>query len=87
MKSKLGKMHGTAASVLYQNLVSECQPSHDQYQDLYTFEWQFIYEYAKTSLYEWQKDLGMLSPHAEIYYPPTKNLSRKQNTMEKVNNI
>ena len=29
----------------------------------------------------------MLSLHAEIYYPPTENLSREQNTTEKVNNI
>ena len=64
-------MYETAASILYRNLGSEGWPRHYQTQDLYTFEWHFIYEFAKTSLYEWQKQLGMLNPLAEVYYPPT----------------
>ena len=49
-------------------------------QDLYTFEQHFIYEFAKTSLYEWQKQLGMLSPYAEVYYLPTDKSAGEQST-------
>ena len=42
----------------------------------------FYLRVSKTSLYEWQKQLGMLSPHAEVYYLPTDNFAREQNTNE-----
>ena len=41
----------------------------------------------KTSLYEWQKNLGMLSPHTQIYYPSTDNLSRERHATGKSDNI
>jgi len=72
-------MYETAASILYRNSGSEGWPRHYQNQDLYTFEQHFIYEYARTSLYEWQKHLGMLNPFAEVYYPPTEKKMRETN--------
>ena len=51
------------------------------------FEWHFIYEFAKTSLYEWQKQLGMLSPYAEVYYLPMDKFAREQNTNENETSI
>ena len=68
--------------MLYRNSGPKGWPTNYQNQDLYTFERHFIYEFAKTSLYEWQKQLGMLSPYAEVYYLPTDKTARGQNTNE-----
>jgi len=68
--------------MLYRNSGSTGWPHNYPNQDLYTFERHFIYEFAKTSLYEWQKQLGMLSPYAEVYYLPTDKSAREQNTNE-----
>ena len=63
-------MCGTAASVLYRNLGSDGWPrQYYRDQDICTLERYLIYEYAKMSLYEWQINLGMLSPYAELFYP------------------
>ena len=68
--------------MLYRNSGSTGWPHNYPNQDLYTFERHFIYEFAKTSLYEWQKQLGMLSLYAEVYYLPTDNSARGINTNE-----
>ena len=44
-----------------------------------------LYEYVKTDLYERQLKMGMLSPYAEPFYITTENLSRKIDTIEKIN--
>jgi len=44
-----------------------------------------LYEYIKTDLYERQLKMGMLSPYAEPFYITTENLSRKIDTIEKIN--
>ena len=75
-------MNKTAAPMLYRNSGPKGWPTNYQNQDLYTFERHFIYEFAKTSLYEWQKQLGMLSPYAEVFYLPTDKSTREQNTNE-----
>ena len=80
-------MYGIAASGLYRNSRSERWPRHYQNQELYTFERHFIYEFAKTSLYEWQRHLGMLNPHAEVFYPSADNYTREKNIMEKSESI
>ena len=72
-------MYETAASILYRNPESEGWPRYYQTQDLYMFEQHFIYEFAKMSLYEWQKQLGMLNPLAEVYYPPTDVFAHEKN--------
>ena len=59
-------MNEAAAPMLYRNSGSTGWLHNYQNQDLYTFERHFIYEFAKTSLYEWQKQLGMLSPYVEV---------------------
>ena len=76
-------MNGTATSVLYRNLGSEAWPRQYHHQDLYTLERQLIYEYAKTCIYEKQKQLGMLSPFAEPYYHITETLVHEKAPTEK----
>lgn len=52
-----------------------------------------MHECAKTSLYEKQKQLGMLSPHAEVFHPATDNFTRENiavqqatETIQEINN-
>ena len=75
-------MYEIAASILYRNPGLEGWLHHYQTQDLYTFERHFIYEFAKMSLYEWQKQLGMLNLLAEVYYPPTDVFAREKKSNE-----
>ena len=46
-----------------------------------------IYEYAKTSLYEWQINLGMLSPHAEPFYPETEKIPCERDPIVTTENV
>ena len=75
-------MYETVASILYRNPGLEGWLCHYQTQDLYMFEWHFIYEFAKMSLYEWQKQLGMLNPLAEVYYPLMDIFAREKKSNE-----
>ena len=73
-------MYGTAALVLYRNIGSEgwlCQLYQDQ--NIYTLEWNLLYEYVKTDLYERQLKIGMLSLYTEHFYPLTeKNIVQRR---------
>ena len=77
-------MYSTAVLVLYRNLGSEgWLRHHSQKQDVIPLERLLLFEYVKADLYERQLKLGMLSPHATLYYPTIDNLSRETHTMEK----
>ena len=84
-------MYGTAASIFYRNLGSDGWPRHYYpNQNTYELERYLLLEYVKTDLYERQKRLGMLSPHAEPFILETKNLAREteqQFTMDNNNNV
>jgi len=71
-------MYRTEASTLYRNLGSDGWPRHyypDQ--NTYALERYLLLEYVKTDLYERQKRLGMLSPHAEPFILETEKLARE----------
>ena len=76
-------MYSTLVSVLYRNLDSKEWLHHYYHKDLYTLERLLIYEYAKTSLYEKQKLLGMLSPYAEPYHHVTEESTCEEKRIEK----
>ena len=81
-------MCGTAASVLYRNLGSDGWPrQYYRDQDICTLERYLIYEYAKTSLYEWQINLGILRSHAEPFYPGTEKTPCKRDPTVTIENV
>ena len=81
-------MYGTAASVLYRNLGPDGWPCHYyRDQNICTLERYLVYEYAKTTLYERQLKLGMLSPYAEPYKLETEKISRETEIPVKKENV
>ena len=68
-------MYGREASVLYRSIGSEGWPyCNYQEQNVIPLERALLYEYVKTSLYEKQLNMGMLSLYAQTFYPVTNNL-------------
>ena len=71
-------MYGKEASIFYRNLGSDEWPRYYYpNQNTYALERYLLLEYVKTDLYEWQKRLGMLSPHVEPFILETEKLERK----------
>ena len=78
-----GNIYGREASVLYRSIGSEGWPyCYYQEQNVIPLERALLYEYVKTSLYEKQLNMGMLSPYAQTFYPVTNNLSSEKDTTE-----
>ena len=76
-------MYGREASVLYRSIGLEGWPyCNYQEQNVIPLERALLYEYVKTSLYEKQLTMGMLSPYAQTFYPVTNNLSSEKDTTE-----
>ena len=76
-------MYGTMALFLYRTIGSEGWSRQlYQNQQFNTLEQYLLYEYIKTDLYERQLKLGMLSPYADPFYPPTNNILREKDRTE-----
>ena len=80
-------MDSRAASVLYRNIGLEEWPCYNYYkQNVIPLERALLYEYVKTSLYEKQLSLGMLSLYVKPFNPVTNNLLHEKDIMEIRNN-
>ena len=66
----------TVASILHRN------PRSEESKEVHAFERHFIYEHARTSLCEKQKQLGVLRYHAEVFYSSTDNVACEENTQQ-----
>ena len=71
-----------AASISCRNPRLEGWPCYYQSEEACAFERYFIHEFERTSLHEWQKNLGILIPFAEVFDQVTKNFAYDQNVTE-----
>ena len=69
--------------MLYRNIGSEGWLYYNYHeQNVIPLERALLYEYVKTSLYEKQLSMGMLSPYAQPFNSVTNNLSHEKDIMK-----